>query len=141
MSKKKQRGFVTWIDFELYPHSLCFCYGLPYENILGILKKKAKNYYEAIKDEHDEHKRFNFCACRRETVNKKGDISKYYFLFFKEKFEFKDSSYVILSHELLHICQFYLPSINVNRDKEIEAEAYFHSFLMQKCLDKIRKNG
>ena len=37
-----------------------------------------------------------------------------------------------LAHEMLHVCQEFLPQF-LNRDEEMEAEAYFHSFLMYSC--------
>jgi hypothetical protein len=37
-----------------------------------------------------------------------------------------------LAHEVLHLCQEFLPSF-LNRDEEMEAEAYFHSYIMQQC--------
>ena len=35
-----------------------------------------------------------------------------------------------LAHECLHVCQEFLPQF-LNRDEEVEAEAYFHSYLME----------
>lgn len=35
-----------------------------------------------------------------------------------------------LAHECLHVCQEFLPQF-LNRDEEMEAEAYFHSYLME----------
>lgn len=37
-----------------------------------------------------------------------------------------------LAHEMLHVCQELLPQF-LNRDEEMEAEAYFHSYLMESC--------
>lgn len=37
-----------------------------------------------------------------------------------------------LAHEMLHVCQEFLPQF-LNRDEEMEAEAYFHSYLMHSC--------
>ena len=37
-----------------------------------------------------------------------------------------------LAHEVLHLCQEFLPTF-FNRDEEMEAEAYFHSYIMQYC--------
>jgi len=36
-----------------------------------------------------------------------------------------------LAHEVLHLCQEFLPTF-LDRDKEMEAEAYFHSYIMEK---------
>ena len=37
-----------------------------------------------------------------------------------------------LAHEMLHVCQEFLPQF-LDRDEEMEAEAYFHSYLMESC--------
>jgi hypothetical protein len=37
-----------------------------------------------------------------------------------------------LAHEVLHLCQEFLPTF-FNRDEEMEAEAYFHSYIMLYC--------
>lgn len=37
-----------------------------------------------------------------------------------------------LAHEMLHVCQEFLPQF-LDRNEEMEAEAYFHSYLMQSC--------
>ena len=37
-----------------------------------------------------------------------------------------------LAHEVLHLCQEFLPQF-LNRDEEMEAEAYFHSYIMHSC--------
>lgn len=42
-------------------------------------------------------------------------------------------SVVTLAHELLHLCQEYLPTY-FNRDEEHEAEAYFHTHLMTRII-------
>jgi hypothetical protein len=43
------------------------------------------------------------------------------------------SNVVTLAHEVLHLCQEYLP-LYFNRDIEHEAEAYFHSFVMDRII-------
>lgn len=37
-----------------------------------------------------------------------------------------------LAHEMLHVCQEFLPQF-LDRNEEMEAEAYFHSYLMHSC--------
>lgn len=43
------------------------------------------------------------------------------------------SNVVTLAHEILHLCQEYLP-LYFERDIEHEAEAYFHSFVMDRII-------
>ena len=53
----------------------------------------------------------------------------------KYGFDPSNSSHMItLAHEMLHVCQEFLPQF-LNRDEEMEAEAYFHSYLMEKTCD------
>ena len=42
--------------------------------------------------------------------------------------------FLTVSHEVLHLCQRHLPPY-FNRDKEIEAEAYFHENLTRKIIE------
>lgn len=44
------------------------------------------------------------------------------------------SNMVTLAHELLHLCQEFLPTF-LDRDVEHEAEAYFHTNLMNKIIN------
>ena len=49
-------------------------------------------------------------------------------------FDFSNTEDMItLAHECLHLCQRLLP-IYLNRDEEMEGEAYFHSYLMREAV-------
>lgn len=58
-------------------------------------------------------------------------------IWFKNPFSFTDKEMVILAHEIVHLCQMYLADY-LRRDREFEAEAYYHSHIMQQCLNLIR---
>lgn len=61
----------------------------------------------------------------------------YYIIRIPKEFTFSDLDYVTLAHEVLHITQYFLTDV-LDRDVENEAEAYFHSYLMEYCLNVIR---
>ena len=48
--------------------------------------------------------------------------------------------YATLSHELLHLCQTFLPRY-LNRNVELEAEAYFHSNLLRAISEEVEQNA
>ncbi len=43
---------------------------------------------------------------------------------------------ITLSHEVLHVCQLFLPKF-LDRDSELEAETYFHDYLMGAIIEAI----
>lgn len=91
-------------------------------------------WIEPLKDVSDENFQNTNGVCSFREVNG----VKYYFIFLHKGFDHKPESYVTLSHEILHLCQFLLPDF-INRDVEHEAEAYFHSHIMSQCLECIEE--
>lgn len=61
------------------------------------------------------------------------DETQYRFIILRSGFEWNPDSYITLSHEILHLCQFYLKDF-FGDERENEAEAYFHSHIMRQCL-------
>lgn len=51
----------------------------------------------------------------------------------------KHNNLITLAHEVLHLCQEFLPQF-LNRDIEHEAEAYFHSYIMNKICTAFLEN-
>jgi hypothetical protein len=55
-------------------------------------------------------------------------------LILKKDLDFKNPYHVVtLAHEVLHLCQEYLPTY-LDRDEEHEAEAYFHTHIMTRII-------
>lgn len=138
---KKQYNTISWLNLGSFPGSVCFCHGFDYDEIMRILKKKdAPYWYEALVHDKELLSKGNYYGLYRCVENvKTGESVNLYYIILKKRFRFTDWDYVMLAHEVLHICQFYLPAV-LDRDREIEAEAYLHSHLMTQCLDIIRKN-
>lgn len=47
--------------------------------------------------------------------------------------------HVVLAHEVVHLCQFVLPDF-IDRGREIEAEAYHHTYFMEEFLKLVESN-
>lgn len=141
------KKFIEFINHGCYPGFTMFSCGFKYDEIISELKKMYKTTKEEEKDQHwlialqgdkvliDGGTKFGL---RRVIENTKTGETKDLFYIILDEFKFEDYDYLALAHECLHICQFFLPNI-LDRNKEIEAEAYFHSHLMKKCLEAIRK--
>ena len=91
-------------------------------------------WIEPLKDISEENFKGTQGSCHFREVNG----IKYYFIFLHKGFDGKPDSYVTLSHEILHLCQFLLPDF-IDRNVEVEAEAYFHSHIMSQCLAYINE--
>lgn len=123
----------------MFNGSLCFSCGFSYDEIIKhFAKTKAKEWAVAISlDKKMVDDGFAFGMERTCENIKTGKTQKFYFLILKEPFEYTDRQYCVLAHELIHILQFYLPGV-LDRNMEIEAEAYLHTFLMESCLKVLR---
>jgi len=139
---------IEFLNFGIFPGTVLFAHGMGYDELAATIRKNYKS-----KRWKDEHNFWEFAisgdkklidsgshfALKRECENPKtGQTKTFYYLIIKRPFDFSDYDYCILAHEILHLCQFHLPDI-LNRDREIEAEAYLHTHLMQQALDIIRK--
>ena len=129
---------LYWLDMGCYPGHTVFVRGFSFDQVRNLMRrKKANDWLDA----------FNFavlnqsekgCWANKTTMeNKKTGEVKHYFFIYVHTFSFLDYDYVKLAHEVLHICQFYLPDI-LDRNKEHEAECYLHTHLMQQCLKIMR---
>lgn len=138
MSKKKPTKIIETIDFGCYPGRLMYTQGFSHKEVLKELKKaKALEWLEGFKDtkvHYDDD--VAGVAIKRVVTDcpKKGDIKELYYIIMPNGCNTKNSNNLVtLAHECLHICQLFLPEI-LDRTQEWEAEAYFHSYIMDKIL-------
>lgn len=138
--QNKITRLIRFIDFGIFPGTVCFSVGFTIPELIEQFgKKKYKDYspyLTAFKDRDVGLHEAKFLS-GYDSITEGKNVTNVYFIVLKDRFLFRDESYVILAHEVLHICQFFLKRILV-REKEIEAEAYLHSYIMQKCLDALR---
>lgn len=141
MAKKKQKGIkvIECLDCGIFPVTVMFSCGFNYGEIMDVLKeRKAHDWYLGLTDKEEWVNKHPFSALHRTIEHGKSkQVKELYYIILTEPFLFRDGSYVILAHEVLHICQFVLPRI-LKRDEELEAEAYLHSHLMKQCLTALR---
>lgn len=142
MKKKqgKKYGVVSWIDVDMFDSSIMLSCGLEYSEIINTLKNKrhAKGWLNCLERDKDFIEGSKWCAIKSEYINEGNERICNYFIIIKPVFNFTDDQYCLLAHEVLHICQFIL-SERMNRHKEIECEAYLHTFIMKKCLNVLRE--
>jgi hypothetical protein len=139
MKKGKVIKGMYWIDCGIFPATVLFVFGFTYDEVMVELKKKkAGSWAMAIQDDRKLYESSNYLAMQRTLENTKtGKEVQHFFIKIKEPFTYTDYEYAKLAHECLHICQYMLPDV-LDRNKEHEAEAYFHTYLMQKCLACLR---
>jgi hypothetical protein len=141
MSKKKKIvKLIKCFRMGSFPPMIMFCIGFSGKEIMQHLKKqKAKDWLAGIKGEEDYIDRCKYVAMHREIISTETErpTKQLYYLIFTEPFMFTDDSYSILAHEVLHITQFALKDI-LDINNEIEAFAYTHTFVMNKCIELIR---
>lgn len=134
---------MHWLDFGIFPGFCMFTNGYTYDEIMAFLnkhKKRSKDWISGLCNEKSLLDNGNYLAMRRDMENiKTGESKTLFYIYTKEIFKFTDEEYCKLAHEITHICQFYLKDV-LNRDKEIEAEAYLHTHLMRQCLKQLRSN-
>lgn len=139
MKKNKVTNCLYWFDTGIFNGTVMFVYRYSYDELITELKKKkADTWAMAISEDRHLMETSNYLAMKRSLTNTKtGSSVDHYIIKIREPFKFTDYEYCKLAHEVLHICQYFLPDI-LNREKEHEAEAYFHTYLMQKCLAALR---
>lgn len=130
---------LSWLNTGIFPATVMFSCGFDYSEMAMHLKKcKGKEWLQAAEYQKAFIESSKWCAMESHFIDDKGVERKLFIIFIKPLFRFTDDCFIKLSHEVLHICQFLLPSI-LNRDKEVEAEAYLHTHLMTQILTILRK--
>ena len=141
MTKNKQYKVLHWLNTGIFPATVMFSCGFEYDEIMKMLKqKKADDWFLGISDSKELIDNGSWFGLKRVIQNTKTKETKtLYYIIIKECFDFKDYSYCKLAHEVLHICQFFLPDC-LDRNREFECEAYLHTHIMNQCL-KILRGG
>jgi hypothetical protein len=106
-----------------------------------LKKVKAEDWMAGLEGEREMVDTSKYVTLFREIASTETErpTKKLYYIIFTEPFMFTDNSYSILAHEVLHCTQFLLRPI-LDIDKEYEAFAYTHTFIMDKCIELIRRN-
>lgn len=136
---RKKPLFGT-LNFGLWNGHCEFIVGASYEQILSRLKKSPDKEWKGIIESNRQMFENSYALTVKESFEYKNPrrIDEYYLIKLNE-FNFKKNyDIATLAHEITHLSQFFLSGI-LDRNREIEAEAYFHSHIMRQCLDLLRK--
>lgn len=137
MKNKKPAKIIRYLNTGIFPATILFSMGFNYDEIIKHTKKHGE-WGMALRDDKVLVDSGSWLGLKRVIENvKTGEERTHYYIILPKGFDFSDYDYIRLAHEVLHICQFMLPDI-LNRNKEIEAEAYLHSHIMSQCLKEIR---
>ena len=118
------------LNFGIFPGSCLLTYKWKPKD---YVKNLNVDWLAPIKNELD------FISSTHMMVAKRTHKGRtYFYLIINTDFKFNDYCYCKLAHEIVHLCQFHLPDL-LDRDREIEAEAYLHTHLMQQALLHLRK--
>jgi hypothetical protein len=137
----KSQKILVWLNNGCYPGDIMFSCGYSTEELIKILKRRGEDCYEwmiAVEECSENINNHKFCAYSTQVkISKSKEPINVSGIFLRDVFRFTDMEYTSLAHEILHICQFLLPEY-LDRNKEVEAEAYYHSHLMWQCLWALR---
>ncbi len=130
---------IKWLDCGIFHGAVLFSVGFEYEKILAQCKKeKANDWICAVQAKEDMYRNaFGFCSVVT-IENPRGIEKRMPIIHLKNAFVWNNAEHhKVLAHEILHLCQFYLPDFIGGRH-ENECEAYFHSHIMKQCYDVIK---
>jgi hypothetical protein len=138
--KENETSIIHWIDVPPFRASIMFMSGFKFQEVIDHLKTldDSEEWIEALSSPgEEEFFTESYMAASLRTVEKEGKSRKYFFIWTRDVFQFTDYEYCALAHEVVHICQFLLPT-HCDRNKETEFEAYTHTYIMEECLKAIR---
>ncbi len=136
MKVKPQKG-ATFLNGGIFSAKVFFSCGMTHKEILKFLRKNGHpEWAYAIQDDRENiEKKSAVFTCKE--LSDKVASAHYCYIILNEPFDFSDDNHTSLAHEIIHACQWILPDF-LDRNKEHEAEAYFHTHLMTQCLGFLR---
>lgn len=135
----KLKKCIQNLDTGIFPANIAFIYNHTHEDVRKhFCKLKAWDWFAGLTGDEGLFKKTQCFACKRVLEDSTGrkPTKNLFYIVINRPFKKTNEDYIILAHEVTHICQFILPSI-LERDREIEAEAYLHSHIMRQILNII----
>ncbi len=138
---KKVVSCIEFLDTGIFPAGVTFVYNKSWQEVRDYFKKqKSWDWFAGIVDDEKLYQESKYFASSRmlEDASGRKPSKKLFYITINSKFNKTNEDYIILAHEVTHLCQFILKDI-LDRDTEIEADAYLHSHLMRQILNIIAK--
>lgn len=159
----KHADFIKWIDLEPYAlhEELLVVSGFNTDSVLEeverhfsseFFKMDSMKQIKQILELREEYKTlvegsrgfieeslrddggYGFFITSVDSIRNPHDISRYMIVLKHDLDRDKYKDMVTVSHEVLHLCQAFLPRF-LNRDVEHEAETYFHAMITLKIVE------
>tara|TARA_R110000868_G_C10692254_1_gene748449 strand:+ start:446 stop:832 length:387 start_codon:yes stop_codon:yes gene_type:complete len=127
--KTKKKSLTSTINLGSIPGYAFVSIGLSVKDVLK--RETAKEWKEYFTYLDEDGLTTNFC--NSVTIN---DVM-YRSVFIEQKNN-DNEWYIILAHELIHLCQFICATHQIDMIKEKESVAYLHSHLMRQILDLVK---
>ena len=126
------KKILSYLDNGIFYGNVLFTVGFSTDQIIAHLKKtKNQEWIPAVELKRDLYNSRGFCSVP--TIK-----GKRFALINLSRFTWNDAeSHIVLSHEVVHLCQFFLPDFIGDRS-EIECEAYYHSHIMRQCYTLLK---
>jgi len=133
---------LCWYDMGIFPAHLMFSCGFTQDELnMHLKRKKAKQWIAGMAAEINTSlfngKAWGWAVRHVIKHDQTGEEVTLFHVHIRDKFDFSDESFIKLAHEIVHVCQFFLPDV-LNRDREYEAEAYLHTYLMRNIIKDLR---
>lgn len=141
----KTHSVVHWLNHGCYPGYTCLIYAMKHKEAREVIKETYKDDNTAeserdwlfafdVLDENNFKPSGNSGFCSYVTLEDGDDLKILRFIWINN-FDFTTESYAMIAHEVMHLCQFFLPTITPDREKEMEA--HFHTYMMTQIIDYI----
>lgn len=143
--KRDNKKVLTWITNDTFPLTVMFSMGYnDYEELLKEVSRRegkiisGPGYKDVIEVHRDKIITADYLATKTEFENNKTKKERFFYtIHVRDRINLANPLHLTyLAHECLHICQYFLPRV-LDRNKEHEAEAYLHTFLMEAVIAAI----
>jgi hypothetical protein len=129
-----QTKIIQSINHGIFPGFTMLIHGFTYKELMEELPGEWRSGLE-----HDQELIENSTWLAMHRTVCEGESKKELFYIYIRSFNFSDYAFCQLAHECTHIASFFLRNV-LDRNQEIEAEAYFHTHIMWQAIKHLRGN-
>lgn len=131
-SEAKPHKLIQSLNHGIFPGFTMFIHRFTFDELMIELSGEWK---AGIENDRDFIEKTEYAAMHRTIKRGDRDVDLYY-IYIKD-FNFSDYAFCKLAHKCLHITNFFLMDV-LDRNREFEAEAYFHTHIMSQAIKHLR---